>query len=54
MSAAPLQPAMLRLIQALADQAAREDYLAAQAAQQKPDGDQRTKPVPLPATERAA
>lgn len=49
-----LHPAMLKLIQALAQQAAAEDYLEAQATQQQPDGDQRTKPVPLPATERAA
>ncbi len=49
-----LHPALLQLIEALAQQAAHEDYLAAQAAQQQPDGEQRTKPVPLPATERAA
>ena len=52
--AAQLHPAMLRLIQALAQQAAAEDYLAAQAAQQQPEGGERTKPVPLPATEWAA
>lgn len=49
-----LYPSMLKLIQALAQQAAAEDYLTAQAAQQQPDGDQRTKPVPLPATGQAA
>ena len=49
-----LSPALLQLIQALAQQAAAEDYLAAQAALQQPAADDRTKPVPLPATERAA
>lgn len=49
-----LHPALLPLIEALAKQAAAEDYLAAQASQQQPEGRERTKPVPLPATERAA
>lgn len=49
-----LSPALLQLIQALAEQAAREDYLAAQAAPVAAGGAERTKPVPLLATERAA
>lgn len=52
--ATTLHPALLQLIQALAEQAAREDYLAAQAALQAAPGPDRTKPAPLPATERAA
>lgn len=49
-----LSPTLLRLVQALAEHAAREDYLAAQASADAAPGDERTKPVPLPATERAA
>lgn len=49
-----LSPALLRLIQALAEQAAREDYLAAQAAPVAAVGAERTNHAPLPATERAA
>lgn len=52
--AGDLSPALLRLIQALAEDAAREDYLAAQASQDAAGGGERTKPVPLPATDRAA
>lgn len=51
---APLSPALLRLIRALSEEAAREDYLAAQAAPVAAVGAERTKPAPLPATERAA
>lgn len=54
MGAANLSPALLQLIRALAEDAAQEDYLAAQAAREAAGGDQRTKPVPLPATDRAA
>ena len=49
-----LSPDHLKLIQSLAEHAAREDYLAAQTAREPAPRDQRTKPVPLPATDRAA
>lgn len=49
-----LSPSLLRLVQALAEDAAQEDYLAAQATREAASSDQRTKPVPLPATDRAA
>ena len=49
-----LHPAMIRMIQALAQQAAAEDYLEAQALREAAVSAERTKPVPLPATERAA
>lgn len=49
-----LSPALLQLIQALAEDAARRDYLAAQAAPDAAEPEARTYPVPLPATERAA
>ena len=45
---------LLRLIQALAEDAARRDYLAAQAASDGAEPEASTYPVPLPATERAA
>lgn len=51
---ASLSPTLLRMIQALAEHAAREDYLAAQASAGARSSDPRTKPVPLPATDRAA
>jgi len=49
-----LSPTLLRLIQALAEDAAREDYLAAQASNDAASGEARPNHVPLPATERAA
>lgn len=49
-----LHPALLRLIQSLADDAAREDYLAAQASNDAPLAGERQNPAPLPATDRAA
>ena len=49
-----LSPDHLKLIQSLAEHAAREDYLAAHAAREAARADERTKPVPLPATDRAA
>lgn len=49
-----LSPTLLQLIQSLAEHAAREDYLAAQASAGAAPSDPRTKPVPLPATDRAA
>lgn len=49
-----LSPTLLRLIQALAEDAARRDYLAAQTAPDAAEPEARTYPVPLPATERAA
>jgi hypothetical protein len=49
-----LHPALLEVIEALAKDEARRDYLAAQAAREAASSDERTKPVPLPATERAA
>lgn len=49
-----MSPIMLRLIEALAEQVALEDYLVAQASAGAAPSDQRTKPVPLPATDRAA
>lgn len=49
-----LSPELLRVIQALAEHAANEDYLAAHAAREAAQADERTKPVPLPATDRAA
>lgn len=49
-----LSPTILRLIQALAEDAARRDYLAAQAAPDGAEPEARTYPVQLPATERAA
>lgn len=54
MGAANLSPTLLQLIRALAEDAAREDYLAAQASREPAQGDERTNHVPLPATERAA
>ena len=54
MGAASLSPALLRLIQAIAEDAAREDYLAVQASTSTVNDNGRTKPVPLPATDRAA
>lgn len=49
-----LSPDHIKLIQSLAEHAAREDYLAAQANAGAGDKDERTKPAPLPATSRAA
>lgn len=49
-----LSPALLQLIEALAKDEARRDYLAAQAAREAAVSPERTKPVPLPATDRAA
>lgn len=49
-----LHPALLRLIQALAEDEARRDYLAAQAAREAALSPDCTKPVQLPATEQAA
>lgn len=49
-----LTPTLLRLIEALAEDAARTDYLAAQAAPAAGSSEARTKPAPLPATDRAA
>lgn len=49
-----LHPTLLCLIQALAEDAARRDYLAAQAAPAGAEPEARTYPVPLPATEQAA
>lgn len=49
-----LSPTLLQLIQSLAEHAAREDYLAAQASTGAGGGDGRTKPAPLPATDKAA
>lgn len=49
-----LHPALLRLIQALAEDAVREDYLAAQASNDAGRPGERPNPAPLPATDRAA
>lgn len=49
-----LHPSLLQLIQALAEDAAREDYLAVQAAREADPGTGRPDPAPLPATDKAA
>lgn len=49
-----LHPALLQLIEALAQDEARRDYLAAQAAREAALSDACTKPVPLPAPDWAA
>jgi hypothetical protein len=49
-----LHPALLQVIEALAQDEARRDYLAAQAAREAGSSAERTKPAPLPATDRAA
>lgn len=49
-----LHPALLQVIEALAQDEARRDYLAAQAAREAAVSPERTKPVPLPAPDRAA
>lgn len=48
-----LSPPMLTLIDALAD-AAAADYLRLEASPDLADGRNRTNPVPLPATDKAA
>ena len=52
--AVSLHPALLQVIEALAQDEARRDYLAAQAAREAALSEPRTKPVPLPAPDRAA
>lgn len=49
-----LHPALLQVIEALAQDEARRDYLTAQAAREEASSEARTKPVPLPATGQAA
>lgn len=49
-----LSPALLDLIRALAEDAAREDYLAAQASNDAARPGERPNPAPLPATDKAA
>lgn len=49
-----LHPTLLRLVQALAEDAAREDYLAAQASNDAGQAGERQNPAPLPATDKAA
>lgn len=51
---AEINSKLMDLIRSLAEHAASEDYLAAQASAGAAPSDQRTKPVPLPATDRAA
>lgn len=49
-----LSPTLLNLIRALAEDAAREDYLAAQASNDAAQPERRQNPAPLPATDKAA
>jgi hypothetical protein len=48
-----MSPALARLIEALAEQAA-QDYLSEQAALLLGSGTDRSEPVPLPALDKAA
>lgn len=49
-----LSPTLLNLIRALAEEAAREDYLAAQPSNDGAQPGRCQNPPPLPATDKAA